>query len=236
MNWLLIGVLAVIILCVMYGYWKGFIRILFSLISIVVLMAFVTISTPYIAKFLEENTSLQSTIEEKCLEHIRASTEKNIEETLESQDTDRQKMLEDAGISLPDGIWESLLDAGIGAADKVMEESGMYQTLAESMSHFIVNGIASLAAFIVGVVALFVIARLLNLVSKLPVIREVNHFLGVLAGLILGLIVVWIFLYLVAIFCTSPFGILMTDYRQRSMVLTWLYNNNLILYLIMMYL
>lgn len=236
MNWLLIGVLAVIILCVMYGYWKGFIRILFSLISIVVLMAFVTISTPYIAKFLEENTSLQSTIEEKCLEHIRASTEKNIEEKLESQDTDRQKMLEDAGISLPDGIWESLLDAGIGAADKVMEESGMYQTLAESISHFIVNGIASLAAFIVGVVALFVIARLLNLVSKLPVIREVNHFLGVLAGLILGLIVVWIFLYLVAIFCTSPFGILMTDYIQRSMVLTWLYNNNLILYLIMMYL
>lgn len=236
MNWLLIGVLAVIIICVMYGYWKGFIRILFSLISIVVLMAFVTISTPYIAKFLEENTSLQATIEGKCLEHIRASAEKNMEEKIESQDTDRQKMLEDAGISLPDGIWEDLLDTGIGAADRIMEESGMYQTLAESMSHFVVNGIASLAAFIVGVVALFVIARLLNLVSKLPVIREVNHFLGVLAGLMLGLVVIWIFLYLVAIFCTSPFGILMTDYIQRSVILTWFYNNNLILYLIMMYL
>ena len=71
MNWLLIGVLAVIIICVMYGYWKGFIRILFSLISIVVLVAFVTISTPYIAKFLEENTSLQTTIEEKCFEQKR---------------------------------------------------------------------------------------------------------------------------------------------------------------------
>lgn len=236
MNWLLIGVLAVIILCVMYGYWKGFIRILFSLISIVVLMAFVTISTPYVAKFLEENTSLQTMIEEKCLERIRASAEKNIEDKLESQNTDRQKMLEDAGISLPDGIWEDLLDAGIGATDKVMEQSGMYQTLAENMSHFIVNGIASLAAFIVGVIALFVIARLLNLMSKLPVIREVNHFLGVLAGLMLGLAVVWIFLYLVAIFCTSPFGLLMTNYIQQSVVLTWLYNHNLILYLILMYL
>lgn len=236
MNWLLIGVLAVIILCVMYGYWKGFIRILFSLISIVVLMAFVTISTPYVAKFLEENTSLQTMIEEKCLERIRASAEKNIEDKLESQNTDRQKMLEDAGISLPDGIWEDLLDAGIGATDKVMEQSGMYQTLAENMSHFIVNGIASLAALIVGVIALFVIARLLNLMSKLPVIREVNHFLGVLAGLMLGLAVVWIFLYLVAIFCTSPFGLLMTNYIQQSVVLTWLYNHNLILYLILMYL
>lgn len=236
MNWLLIGVLAVIILCVMYGYWKGFIRILFSLISIVVLMAFVTISTPYVAKFLEENTSLQTMIEEKCLERIRASAEKNIEDKLESQNTDRQKMLEDAGISLPDGIWEDLLDAGIGATDKVMEQSGMYQTLAENMSHFIVNGIASLAALIVGVIALFVIARLLNLMSKLPVIREVNHFLGVLAGLMLGLAIVWIFLYLVAIFCTSPFGLLMTNYIQQSVVLTWLYNHNLILYLILMYL
>ena len=236
MNWLLIGVLAVIIICVMYGYWKGFIRILFSLISIVVLVAFVTISTPYIAKFLEENTSLQTTIEEKCFEQIKASAEKNIEEKFELQNDDRAKMLEDTGINLPDGIWEDLLDAGIGAADKVMEESGMYQTLAKNISHFIVNGIASLVSFLIGAMTLFVIARLLNLVSRLPVIREVNHFLGVLAGLILGLILVWVFLYLVAIFCTSPFGILMTDYIQRSMILTWLYDNNLMLYLIMMYL
>lgn len=236
MNWLLIGVLAVIVICVMYGYWKGFIRILFSLISIVILMAFVTISTPYIGKFLEENTSLQATIEEKCLEHIKSSAEKNMEDNLEEHAADRQKMLEDAGIQLPSGIWENLLDSGIGAADKALEESGMYQTLASSMSHFIINGIASLTAFIIGVVILFVVARLLNLVSKLPVIREVNHFLGVLAGLVLGMVLVWIFLYLVAIFCTSSFGIAMTDYIQQSTVLTWLYNHNLILYLIMMYL
>lgn len=236
MNWLLIGVLAVIVICVMYGYWKGLIHILYSLISIVILMAFVTISTPYIGKFIEENTSLQATIEEKCIEHIKSSAEKNMGDTLEEQTSDRQKMLEDAGIQLPSGIWENLLDSGIGAADKVLEESGMYQTLASGMSHFIVNGIASLTAFAIGIVILFVIARLLNLVSKLPVIREVNHFLGVLAGLVLGMVLVWIFLYLVAIFCTSPFGIAMTDYIQRSTVLTWLYNHNLVLYLIMMYL
>ena len=129
MNWLLIGVLAVMIICVMYGYRKGFIRILFSLISIVVLMAFVTISTPYIGTFLEEHTSLQAAIEEKCLEHIKASAEKNMEDNLKEQTSDKQKMLEDAGIQLPRGIWENLLDTGIGAADKVMEESGMYQTL-----------------------------------------------------------------------------------------------------------
>ena len=101
------------------------------------------------------------------------------------------------------------------------------------MAHFIVNGIASFIALVLGLILLFVLARVLNIVSKIPVIKEVNHFLGIISGLVLALVLVWLFFYFVTVLCASPFGLMMMDYIRQSVVLTWLYENNMLLYLIM---
>lgn len=233
MNWLLICIIAVVILCVLYGYWKGFLRILFSLVSIVLLLAIVTIATPYIGGFLEESTDIPATIEQQCLEHIRMSSQEQVDDALTNGQNDRQKLLEEAGIRLPDKAWEKLLDSGVNATNEALEASGLYETVAESMAHFIVNGIASFIALVLGLILLFVLARVLNIVSKIPVIKEVNHFLGIISGLVLALVLVWLFFYFVTVLCASPFGLMMMDYIRQSVVLTWLYENNMLLYLIM---
>ena len=67
MNWLLIIIAGVLLLCVLHGYRKGFLRILFSLVSLALSIAFVAIATPYICDFLENHTKLQAAIEEKCI-------------------------------------------------------------------------------------------------------------------------------------------------------------------------
>ncbi len=236
MNWLLIGVIAVVALSVLYGYYKGFLRILFSLVSMIVLMIFVTVASPLVSNFLEKHTSLEATIEERCLESLQSATDKNVNTEIPEADGDGQQLLKDAGIQIPDGIWKQLLDSGIGAADQMLEENGIYQSLAKSIAHFVINGIASLLTLVIGIILLFIVARVLNLVAKLPVIREVNHFLGVISGLVLGFAIIWLFFYFVAISCTSTFGIMVTEQIRQSTILTWLYDNNMILYLVMMYL
>lgn len=232
MNWLLLCVAAVIAVCVWTGYRKGFLHIVFSLVSIALLVAFVTITTPYFRNFLEEHTSLEYRMEKKCLEALRTHASKDLEDEMQENAPDSREKLQDAGIRFPDRVWDHLLETGIDAADQALEESGLYQRLAAGMSRYIVNGIASCAAWITGAILLAVLARLLHIVSRLPVIREVNHILGVASGLLLGLAVTWIFFYIITICCASPFGMMMTDYIHRSAILTWLYNHNVILYML----
>lgn len=231
MNWLLIIVIVGMLLCILHGYRKGFLRILFSLVSIILAIVFVTIATPYICSFLENNTPLKAKIEEKCLTHIELSAKENMEDKAE----DQQDALSDAGITLPSAIWEKIIAQGVGAADTALEKTGTYEMLADSLSHFIVNGIAFFAALVLASIALFILARVLNVIAMLPLIRNVNHLLGVLAGFVQGMVLLWLFLYLVAICCTSSFGIKMLDYINQSELLSYLYNHNLVLYVIMMF-
>lgn len=231
MNWLLIIIVVGLAFCILHGYKKGFIRILFSLVSIILAIAFVTLATPYICSYLENHTPLKANIEEKCLEHIQLSAKDKMGSEADSQ----EKTLSDAGITIPSGVFEKMVNQGVNTADYALEKTGAYQTLASSLAHFIVNGIAFFAAFVIATIALFIIARLLNLIAMLPLIRNVNHLLGVIAGFVQGMVLIWLFMYLVAVCCTSSFGVMMLDYINKSMILSYLYNHNLVLYLIMLY-
>ncbi len=227
MNWLLIIVLIGMAFCIWRGYQKGFLRMLLSLVSIIVVVMFVTITTPYISDYIENHTSLGKKIEEQCLEHIKLTAEDKIDKEAE----DKQKVLEEAGISLPSGIWEDILSSGTDVADQVMEETGVYETLAQTTAHFVVSGISFFVALTIATILMIILTRTLNLVAKLPIIKQANHFLGIMAGFAQGMILLWLFFYLVAVTCTSEFGLMMIDYIHQSVLLTYLYNNNLVLYL-----
>lgn len=222
MNWLLIVILAVLVIFVIHGFYKGFIRIIFSLISIILVIAFIAWSTPYISDFLENNTPIYNSIQQKCETHIHEKVEANTEESIENS----ADVLVVAGITLPTSIQKRLIDESVGAADELLESTGLYTQVANTMAGFMVTGIAFLIALLAALVVMHIIGKLLNLFSKLPIIRGINRFLGLFAGLIQGLIVVWIFMYLVAVCCTNNFGQIMTGLINQSHFLTYLYNNN----------
>ena len=80
MNWLLIIIVLLLALCVVNGYRKGFLRMMYSMVSWVIMFALVTWATPYINTFLRDNTSIYQTIAVYCEQQIREKTEKQIEQ------------------------------------------------------------------------------------------------------------------------------------------------------------
>lgn len=255
MNWLLVGVLFTLAFCTIKGYQKGFIRVAFSLVSFFLVIAFVTWAEPYISDYLENNTGIYTAIQEKCEEQLKNSVEngagtqekeqasqnaENVDESTgvdpDTEENVRQGGLEMGGIVLPKAWQQQLIDHGIGVADQFLENSGVYTQIAEILAHYIISGIAFFLAYVIAVVLLKVISRLLNLVSRLPVIHGVNKMLGVAAGFIQGMFYIWLFFYLIAICCTSTFGIQMNRYIDQSSLLVWLYNNNPLLTLFMWFL
>ena len=70
MNWLLICVIGILVVCALEGYFRGFIKIVFSLLAMIITLAVVSVAAPKITTYIEENTELDERITEKCLEHV----------------------------------------------------------------------------------------------------------------------------------------------------------------------
>ena len=117
-----------------------------------------------------------------------------------------------------------------------MEVCGLYDEIAKQIAEFVVEGIAFLIALVAAWTIVHVIARALRIVSRIPVLSGVNRTLGVFAGGIYGLILVWIGFYMIAVTSTSEMGSALVACIYQSRLLKYLYENNVILTLIMNFL
>lgn len=226
MNGLLIAVLVIFIGSIIVGYWRGFVRIAFSLVAMLLTIVLVSLITPHVTNFLKENTSIYAGLAEKCSQAVRLSAEKEADNRTDAVEGEQEL----AGIQLP-ALWvRQILEKTGNTIDQTMEESGIYRVIGEYLADWILRGIAFFVAFILVSIVLKLVVGLLDILTKLPVIKGVNHLLGGVAGLAQGLLIVWLLLFLVAIACTTRMGQTMMGYIGESEFLTFLYQHNGILY------
>ena len=244
MNWLLIVILVVLIACIAHGYWQGFLRIAYSLVAWILIFAFVAWSKPYINDFLRAETSFYEKIETYCIETIRQTSEEQIQEStgtavngavsgeIKNEDGTTTNLSE-LGMYVPEQVLDKIIDSTSQAAGEFLESSGIYDQIAKGMADFILDGVSFFIAFIVALLLSAIISQLLGIVSKIPVINGTNRFLGLGAGVIQGLLLVWIAFYIIALCSSGETGAALVTYIYESEFLTMLYENNLIVALIM---
>lgn len=232
MNWVLILVLVILAYNVIRGYHKGFLRIVYSLVAWIVVLAFVMWSTPYINQFLLQNTSVYEKIEARCEEKLQENAEEKTEEELADQNNE----LAELGINLPDAAWNNIVDKTAGAADELLESTGVYKQMAGALANFVVEGISFFIALIGAWIVVQMIAQVLGIVSKIPILKGANRFLGIFAGAIYGLVLIWVGFYIVALCSTSDAGAAIVSYIYDSDFLKFLYENNFVLTLILYFL
>ena len=232
MNWLLIIVLVILAAYTIRGYQKGLLRVLFSLFSLIITIAFVTWATPYISNVLKENTQIYQKIQIKCEEKVKERMQEKIAQEKKKKET----VLENYGITLPEHIEESLIGKIQKGADYTLEKSGIYEEMAKEMADFINYGIAFFAALIICAILMHFLQDMLDIVSKIPILKGVNKTLGVAAGLLQGLIIIWLFFYLLTLFQNVGWGEMLLSMIQESRFLTVLYENNILLYIITLFL
>ena len=92
MNWLLILVVLLVAGNIVWGFFRGFLRVVYSMAAWILILVFVTFATPYVADWMTEHTGLDTRIEKNCKEKLQnavAGEEKSTEE----QNTQEQKDL-----------------------------------------------------------------------------------------------------------------------------------------------
>ena len=223
MNWVLMRVLLVLVCCAIYGYTKGFLRIVFSLVAWVIVLVFVSWATPHVSQWIQENTTIYEKIEAACEESVRRAAQGKMEEGAAEQ-------YGGAGeLGLPESVMAQIVSGASGAADTVLAETGVYAGIAQSLAGFIVQGIAFVTVLILSWILVHVISALLGIVSHIPILKGVNRFTGMLAGLMEGLLIVWIAFYIVALCSTGETGRVIVSYINQSAFLKELYENNILL-------
>ncbi len=223
MNWVLMLVLLVLACCAIYGYTKGFLRIVFSLVAWVIVLVFVSWATPHVSQWIQENTTIYEKIEAACEESVRRAAQGKMEEGAAEQ-------YGGAGeLGLPESVMAQIVSGASGAADTVLAETGVYAGIAQSLAGFIVQGIAFVTVLILSWILVHVISALLGIVSHIPILKGVNRFTGMLAGLMEGLLIVWIAFYIVALCSTGETGRVIVSYINQSAFLKELYENNILL-------
>ena len=96
----------------------------------------------------------------------------------------------------------------------------------DSITGAIVNAIGFVITFVVVCLAVFIVGKILDVVSKLPIINGINRFAGVAAGIFEALLIVWFLFAVVTMFAATDFGQYMLSLINKSKLLSFIYEHN----------
>lgn len=228
MNWLFIAVLIFMVVMIVSGYRKGFVKIAYSLLSLILALVLVSVFAPYVQEALIERTPIYDKMVEKCSGQIQAAVES--QQTGESQTV--QGILDSSGIRLP-GALEKVLDR-VAIDDETKEN--VYMKAGSVMAKWLVYVFGFVIAFIVIMLCLRFVGNLLDLVTKLPILRGTNKLLGGAAGFLQGILFLWIGGLVLSLICTTTVGRYLIAMVYESEWLRMIYDHNGIIYLAVLFL
>ena len=129
------------------------------------------------------------------------------------------------------GIY-AMLQNSINASDAELLDTLQMLGLGDAVSGYLAEQILQTFAFLITLLLAGVLVRgiafSLGLAAKLPVLHGINKLAGLVFGFGEGLLVVWIFFFVVTVFSPTNWGGEMFAMISDSRILTWLYRENIL--------
>lgn len=241
MNWLLIIVILVLAGNIVWGFSKGFLRVIYSMLAWIAILVFVTWATPYVANVLTEKTNIDNRIESNLDEKLHELVIGDTNGQKEDREPDTQnpgqgkKNYRDLQMKLPDAVINKLFDTN-KIADQILEGSGAYDVVAGRATDLAMRVISFVLVLLIAVISFHLLSVVLKVVEKLPLIGGINRLLGLFAGLVKGILIIWLAFAIIAMAGTTDIGIALISYIYESPLLIWVYENNFVLTLLMTFL
>lgn len=223
MNYLLIGVIIFFCSMLARGLKKGLLKSVLFCGTTIIALVISSYSYSFVAKGLREYTELNQTL----VDSIENSLEIQVDKKTKMKRADQIKVIE--GMNLPQGIKDALIENNNLDIYSALGVQNFYAYIANYISNMIVNGIAYFLSFLLSGILIRICFRVLDFITSIPIIREVDKIGGMLLGGVQGIVGIWIFFLLVTMFGSTKFGEQMYTYINASPILTYLYDNNIIL-------
>lgn len=212
-------ILAILALCIGFGYHKGLTGSLLKIVSFVLAIVVAFVLFKPVSNFIIEKTDWDDNLEQSIRDAI--ITEKN-ETKVETTKDENQSM----PTIMVDYINKAVEDAGNNAKETIVDAT------ARDVAVTIVNAGVWVGLFLVARIILFFIKGLANLITDLPIIKQVDKTGGIIYGAIEALVIIYILLAVVSFISPLVSGTGIIEAMQKSYIGSIMYNNNLLLKLI----
>lgn len=224
MNWLAIVVLVILAGYALNGHRRGFIRTVFTLFSTIIALILTSWVSPVISKELQKNDKVMGFVTEKVEKVITFSEAGN-------KITDQVNFINK--LPLPAIMKHTLIENNTKDVYTAMAVDNFKDYISNSVARIIINAVVFLVIVLFITIGLALLCETLDIISKLPLINGLNKTAGLLAGLLHGIIVVWIGCIFLTILSSTQWGKSIFELINSSAFLSTVYNNNLLLKFIM---
>ncbi|MGB4661632.1 MAG: CvpA family protein, partial [Mobilitalea sp.] len=199
----------------------GFVKKVFSLCFMIVAVILTIWINPYVNDFMRGNDQISGSISTKVETVFHLENEKEADVSVQTEQIE--------GLSLPQSIKDSLVKNNTADVYEALSINSFKEYVTTYLSGIIINALAFIITFLVILIALWIVSIALDLISKLPLINQINKTAGLLAGIVHGLVIIWLFCILVTVFGGTEFGQKALQMIGESQLLSFIYNNNFLL-------
>lgn len=211
-------IVAIFIVCIGIGYFKGLTGSLLKIVSFVLALVIAFVLFKPVANFIVDHTNWDENLEQSIKEMLIKENEPEEKEQIQEEQ------------SMPDVITnyinEAIEKAGTDAKNAIVEST------AREVAVTIINTGVLISLFLISRIILLLVKGLAELLTKLPVIKQFDKIGGILYGLIEALVITYVILAIVSFVSPMLAGTPIVKGMQESYVGSMMYNNNVLLKII----
>jgi uncharacterized membrane protein required for colicin V production len=220
MNWLTFIVIIMFVFFFWLGIKKGLIKMIYSVGILAAGLILAAVLNPLVSSFLHHNNSIYQFVYEAVEDNIK------LEGKIKTLNQENDVINE---LPLPELIRQKLKENNNAEVYEAMAVKTFQGYLYKYITNMILNGISYVGVYLLVTILLYLLAETLHLISRLPVLKELNQLAGGAVGLLEGLLVFWIFCTVTAIFSNTEWAHTIYKMINESAVLSTMYNGNVIL-------
>lgn len=212
-------ILAVVVIFTVIGYKRGLVKIAFGLCTFVLALVITLILYKPVANLIIDNTEIDENIE-------KAITDNILPEGVSETELINFDALEN------NEVYSHLLENELYASILESSEEISIKHISETLSTKIIEAVVMLAIYIIAKIVLRFVTALADLVAKLPLLNTFNSLGGIIVGFLQGCLIVLVAFAIVSLMSPMLDPSVVNTINESS-VASAIYNNNLLLNLIM---
>lgn len=226
-NWLSIAVGIYLLAMVLYGHYRGFIRLAVSVVALIAALAVVHVSMPKVTEYLKENTTIRQTLTENMKKASGLGIQEDNGNTADTGAPSAQRMMIE-GLDLPQSLKEALIENNNSEVYDLLGVNAFADYVGSYLADMILNTVGFVILFAVVYLIIRLVVRWLDLIARLPLLSGVNKIAGALLGGIQGLLFLWILCLVVTACSGTTWGMSVIRQIETSKWLSFLYEHNLL--------
>lgn len=224
-NYLDIAVVLIILVFALVAFYKGFIRMVFGSLPLIVSLVSAYLIYPTLSKFLR-TTAIYLRFSTSIYEYLNLS---NIipETAIEAQTNLISQM------NLPQFLKNALIENNNAVVYEILNVNELREYISGFISNLCINILSMIIVFIVVYIVCMMILKVLEGIASFPVLSGINRIFGLAVGVVHALLLLWIIGIFLTFFVADAKFEAFFNMLYSSRLALMLYENNFLLFMIL---